>query len=512
MEKSEKGGAAREQEQRARRQAVVRILREKFYDDEPIPAPCRTEPLPEGYRAAREAAKDRRQAFSDAALFVRQGKLLAAQTDEYEAPALRSYSIPCYQNLSDEELRGYVGWRTRHRRGDPTDPPAFFLKLYAYELINGIGISSPEEGLRRLSALMTFSSQPSEGWTPERVTRWMMEYAAYYKLDRSLLWEDPIFLANCPAFQQEILTDAEDEPDKRVFAALCRLSRYDLPRSKLYRDQPELFQAGICALYRAAARVYEKQKGRTLCDLLFGAFCESPCLLFGDAIFLREKKDADGQIFLSPRIFFRCRDGFWSYHFRMGFFGKSRTLGQLLRTADRLLRDAIGFSSPLKREDCPVPGAAEAMQRAAAAFVKENREPPPPAPPVFDRSLLINIRRAADRTRDRLLENSEDAMPEDPQTPPPQPEAAPPVVLPPEKATAADLGLGAGERLLLRALLTGADPAAALRERGFVLSMTADAVNDKLFDRIGDTVLLFDGEKPFLAEDYIEEIKGWMHL
>ena len=103
-------------------------------------------------------------------------------------------------------------------------------------------------------------------------------------------------------------------------------------------------------------------------------------------------------------------------------------------------------------------------------------------------------------------------MPEDPQPPPPQPEAAPPVVLPPEEATAADLGLGEGERLLLRALLTGADPAAALRGRGFILSMTADAVNDKLFDRIGDTVLLFDGEKPFLTEDYIEEIKGWMHL
>ena len=39
-------------------------------------------------------------------------------------------------------------------------------------------------------------------------------------------------------------------------------------------------------------------------------------------------------------------------------------------------------------------------------------------------------------------------------------------------------------------------------------SLLADAINEKLFDLFGDTVLAFDGDTPEPVEDYIEELKG----
>ena len=41
-----------------------------------------------------------------------------------------------------------------------------------------------------------------------------------------------------------------------------------------------------------------------------------------------------------------------------------------------------------------------------------------------------------------------------------------------------------------------------------LLSVVADSVNEKLFDLIGDTAIIFDGDNPELIEDYIDELKG----
>ena len=46
-----------------------------------------------------------------------------------------------------------------------------------------------------------------------------------------------------------------------------------------------------------------------------------------------------------------------------------------------------------------------------------------------------------------------------------------------------------------------------LRADRLMPSMTADLINEALFDEIGDTVLLCEGDKLLLVDDYIEELK-----
>ena len=58
-----------------------------------------------------------------------------------------------------------------------------------------------------------------------------------------------------------------------------------------------------------------------------------------------------------------------------------------------------------------------------------------------------------------------------------------------------------------RALLSG-DPAdEIIRSRHLLPSLVADAVNEALFDEIGDTVLLCEDGKLLLVEDYTDELK-----
>ena len=65
--------------------------------------------------------------------------------------------------------------------------------------------------------------------------------------------------------------------------------------------------------------------------------------------------------------------------------------------------------------------------------------------------------------------------------------------------------LNDAELTLLRSLLEGIPYEEYLRERHLMLSVVVDAVNEKLYEHFGDTVIVFDGEVPEVLEDYAQE-------
>lgn len=65
--------------------------------------------------------------------------------------------------------------------------------------------------------------------------------------------------------------------------------------------------------------------------------------------------------------------------------------------------------------------------------------------------------------------------------------------------------LSAPQRALLRRLLYGE---AAVLPPGQTVALLCDGINEALFDRFADTVVLFDGEAPCLAEDYIPALQA----
>ncbi|MFC2706012.1 MAG: tellurite resistance TerB C-terminal domain-containing protein [Olsenella profusa] len=39
------------------------------------------------------------------------------------------------------------------------------------------------------------------------------------------------------------------------------------------------------------------------------------------------------------------------------------------------------------------------------------------------------------------------------------------------------------------------------------MSLAVDTINELLFDLVGDTVIAFDGDEPYLVEDYAEDVR-----
>ena len=148
------------------------------------------------------------------------------------------------------------------------------------------------------------------------------------------------------------------------------------------------------------------------------------------------------------------------------------------------------------QEDLWAKPCVEAVIRADQAAEAEAARPKL----VLDLSALDQIRQDALITRDSLLTDEErDAE-----------EAGEPLQIteesPPETEEAPDLPLDGIQLQVLRLLLSGKPVEPLLREHRLMPTMTADSINEALFDAIGDNILDCDNDTLSLVEDYREDL------
>ena len=342
--------------------------------------------------------------------------------------------------------------------------------------------------------------------------------------------------------------------DERLFAALCALSSYHLDAARFYRDEPELTRRAACEVWRALGAYYRKHRKRTLFESLFGRRFEVPYPLFRSAVFYGETRHADAEYIVNPTRRFLCRNGRWSEDAYHETKGSSKDLGRVMKALDRTLRKACGSRHQLKAERVPK-YAQDIIDGVVERLLEERRQAEERARAVrveIDFSKLQGIRAAAASTRESLLIDEERAdageavglaegaglaggatleenarlvekVGEASGADGPCPMSAPDeahvqhTMLTPDEtqatipADANAAGLTADEVAYLRCLADGApteERAAVLKRSGIMESLMVDAVNEKLYDMLGDIAVEDAGEGPTIIEDYAENVKG----
>uniref|UniRef100_UPI0028D4DB7B TerB N-terminal domain-containing protein n=1 Tax=Lachnoanaerobaculum gingivalis TaxID=2490855 RepID=UPI0028D4DB7B len=114
--------------------------------------------------------------------FYRQAKFMEDYEDDYHGQVCDiSGYFTTYHDLSDKQLRAYFTWRTEVRNGVYNKTFTSFIYLYIYELLCGIGSSSPVDSLNKLKE---FEEKFIEGGFLEDSTqikrnlhRWYLEYS-----------------------------------------------------------------------------------------------------------------------------------------------------------------------------------------------------------------------------------------------------------------------------------------------------------------------------------------------
>ena len=400
--------------------------------------------------------------------------------------------FPTYHDLTTRQLRGYFTWRSKLRKGDIQPIATSAAYLYIYELLNGIGAASPEESLQKLREFEKgyLDSGIGDKRMRSNLRRWMLEFAVLHDLSPALARQaaDKEMIERDAALT--VLRAPENHSDEEVFTALCCLGGKKTESSPVTAYQAEKGEALFAKSWRkASAYIWE---GKDLFALCFGEKKTRQWYPLSNAVYYEQTRQPDRSYSLDDCRSYRCRNGIWQTEsYEKPAFDKGRLQGFLHET-DARLRRYLKTGRYLREN----PADAWAIPYIDAVIEEDKKAVIEAARPkiTIDLSGLEQIRRDAATTRESLL--TEDEIEE-------IAEAAPPAA---ENETG-DFPLDPVQVQILRALLEERDAAEILRAHHLMPSMTADAINEALFDEIGDTVLLCEEDQLLLVDDYIEELK-----
>lgn len=117
--------------------------------------------------------------------FYLQGKLMGSYEDHYDGKQSFLRYYPTYHDLTVGQARTYFTWRTKIRQNIYEKISDSYAYIYLYELLNGIGIKNPEEGLDKL---ITFNKNYAQKFSPEMgayLERWIRDYIIFYNINKT---------------------------------------------------------------------------------------------------------------------------------------------------------------------------------------------------------------------------------------------------------------------------------------------------------------------------------------
>lgn len=505
-----------------RRSAAERVRRERA-------------PMPQAYRRLRALERGRSgwgygYDGGGSRLFYEQGQLIADLQDDFEGTSDVHIYYPTYYQMSDHDLRCYVGWRTRLRSGQVTPAPTSFLFMHAYELLCGIGCEPGEAGFDELTRFAEQYAGTSDSFDVH-LARWRHDYVIYHGLDASQAptMRDSLFLGSVrvlrraeegllaqpdPGAWPERVPEGMPQPEE-LLDALASLSRYRAERSRLFRERRQDVAHVTCRVFARMVDHCHRRRKTDLVDGLFGVPTRVSYTMFSSAVFWSPDRHEDVTYDLGPSERYACERGFWWRELPCRRTETSKELGALLHAIDARMRVALGDSRPLKER--PLPKYQARFVDAEIQALMDLRAAQEAARVRIDRSALGHIRSAAARTREALLtddEREEDVASSAGVADVPE---APPAMTALQGLTDSSSSDGGGERVVdselglsddqldvLRALLDGRSP----EGDSLAVSLATDAINEAFLDVLGDTVIEFDGEAPVLVEDYEQEVRA----
>ncbi len=455
----------------------------------------------------REMKKLERKYWNTRERFYYQGKLMEDYTDNLEYKRDFPCYLPTYSDFNTQQLRGYFTWRTAVRQGELKKTALAFVYVYAYELINQIGVKSVEDGYRKLVWLCDEYSKLDER-IDYYADWWQRDYVIYYGLGREYI--DSKFKNE---FYDAVATlhDRKNAQRDQLFDALATLSGYGVQRSRFYKEYSEDYKTVALNTFMALCEHYHKIKKRKNAYMvkLFGGMSRRQYYIFDTAVFFNTNLWESRICEIDAVRRFVCREGSWKFECSYARVCKSQELGAVMKGIDILMRQRYNYRYKLKEQ--PMDAVTkEIINSEIDNLFRKKRELAAPRVEL-DLSKLDLIRTASDITRDRLIVDEEEksAIAEEAAYREEKNEIQEKPEIYEEAAPVNNNTVLSGDELEFLRLLAEEKPYADfLRSRNIMESMIADSINEKLFDEFSDTVIEFRGDKPVIVEDYLQELKG----
>lgn len=192
-----------------------------------------------------------------------------------------------YNSFSSLELKSYFFWRTNIRNSKIVHTNRFFLILYLYEILGGIGFDSKEKIFFEM--LKVYNMFGNSFKTKVLIESTLKDFIIYHNLDKSLVNELPKD-CNKSSFYLQAISDAVNTGDYSNFTnSIANFSSYKILSSKFYIKFEKDYDECLKVVYNNLHKFYLKNRKISLFKKLFGKkYKLSGWVFFGYFSFYKE--------------------------------------------------------------------------------------------------------------------------------------------------------------------------------------------------------------------------------
>ncbi|MCL2628600.1 MAG: TerB N-terminal domain-containing protein [Oscillospiraceae bacterium] len=489
-----------------------------FLPSQPI-VPRAVDPVREKFYSMRRLSSERPFARSDSELFYKQARFMEDFTDTYEGDAKFNMYYPYYQHMGYDYLRTYFTWRTKVRSGEMNFTSLSYVFLYIYELLSGIGVENPEDGLNKLVEVWrVFSSEYTA--VSSYLPKWFKDYFVFYEMPQSF----QEFVEEHSLQKHYSLTFMFDASVSGQLMLWNNLSGYDVTKSKFYSESEEnkqVFSRCFDAVIASIQDFCTKRNARFEDLLIYSVSRRSPWLPFKHALFGSRVRQTDREIHISSYERYFCKNGAWTANTPIYYSSQKDFVGYIIKKTEACLRMAVNYkyklavemkpgSKPFRELQRPAAKRADldkVIEKAVADFYQDiNR-----VAVTVDTKSLARIREEALETQDKLIVEEGENRSSSPLTA---------LSSHAERATSEPLTLSFADgwkalkkalsetelKALSVALNNSTDIKAYADEANIMLEVLADGINEKASDCIGDSLLELDGNDMIIFDEYRDNI------
>ena len=466
------------------------------------------DPIRQKFFDMRSLASDKPFSRNDSELFYKQAKFMEDFSDDYEGEAKFFMYYPYYQHMGYEQLRTYFTWRARVRRGEIQRTTVSYVFLYIYELLSGIGVSDPADGLDKLIAIWDAFAQHEpalENYFP----RWIRDYHIYYELPHS--FED--FVREHGLQKYYSLMFILDTEDKDSLELWNNISGYDVTRSRFFNDGNEqLLQLCFSAVLSGIGEFCAGRGSRIEDMLIYRVSNRTPWYPFRQALFYNWLDQPDRKIKMPGQERFFCQSNRWTASLPIYYSTQKDFAGYIIKKTESCLRQAVKYKHKLSADlktgrgafrelkdiDAEIQDLDTVIEKAVVEFHRDLTR----TVVTVDHTNLARIRREAQGTQEKLIVPEErDVFIAEMESGIRNTEAGDES----DKAIGTDTldpaggddpwdalknALDAVELQALSIILSGgAGIKAFADEKGIMIEVLADGINEKAADFIGDNIL-----------------------
>ena len=277
----------------------------------------------------------------DKELFYRQASFMEFYEDDYDINVPYKTGQPNFTDMNTYQLRSYFSFRTLIRKNIYQKTQSTYIYLYLCEIINLIGVTTPNEGIEKLLEFWNNyrSLEPS---LDEIMEKFIKDFYIVHNIQipyTEIVKEFPI---KKEIINNELITGNYNQ-NIEVFD---NLSSYHILQSKLMEHKYAFVTEMVLPKVFENLDIYFNKNGYNFNEILFGRFKKVNYIPFEKAIFYNQNKSAEYQI-KTDETYEKIND-FYTKEELIPSENTKKLMGYILKNVDISLRDALKINNTLK--------------------------------------------------------------------------------------------------------------------------------------------------------------------